>query len=256
MKTLHGNYIQIGDETYQLMWVASSTEQQVAERQPQIDLLRRGIGNLHQLSLHLSKAVDEGTSAFQHIAIANYREIALGMSNAMILLRAGSLADSLTLLRPVLEYILDIAYLGMWPNEVASYERKVQEHNAKLINGEPISRDPNLRMRFINIKTMTEKILANPDCSDITKGIVNQFNLLSNVAEHTSPERKNLSLRRPRDWENVVGQFELAVFYAINQIDCVDAGLSSIIMSDRELFAEFEQLREALYSTMSYEGHQ
>ena len=141
----------------------------------------------------------------------------------------------------------------MRPSEVESYEQKVVEHNATLIDGKAIARDPTLRLRFINFKTMITKIQRSPECSDIDRQMVIQYNLLSNVVEHTSPERKNLSLQRPKDWENALGQFELAVFYAVNQIHSVDAGLTAIIKQNGALSSEFDEVRETLNHTMKYD---
>ena len=206
-----------------------------------------------RIAVHLSEAVDDDTSPLQHIVIANYREIALGLSNALTLLRTGSLADGLTLLRPALEYMLDIAYLRAWPSEVEAYERKVVEHNFAMVDGKPVARDPTLRLRFINFKTMTKKIQTSPECTDVDKQMVIQYNLLSNVVEHTSPERKVLSLQRPEDWENALGQFELAVFFVVNQIHSVDAGIAGIIKQNSDLSSELDHIRETINHTMEYD---
>ena len=253
LKTLHGNYIQIDDETYLLAWVAADTKQQIDHTQPRFNLVRRAVGCLIRIAVHLSETVDNDTSTFQHIVIANYRDIALGLSNALTLLRIGSLADGLTLLRPALEYMLDIAYLRTRPCEVESYERKIAEHNATLVDGKPAARDPTLRLRFINFKTMTKKIQTSTEYTDVDKEMVTQYNLLSNVVEHTSPERKVLSLRRPEDWENALGQFVLAVFFAVNQIHGVDADLTAIIKQNCALSSEFDEIRETLNHTMEYD---
>ena len=242
--SLHDSYIRIDGELYLLARVTPETKRQLDKRAVRIDYLKHVVGCLRRCASHLRRSVNENTSEFQHIIVANYVE------NAKVLLGYGALADSLTLLRPSLEYMLDNEYLRMWPSEAASYHKKVMDHNAQVASGGPQARDPNYRMRFINVKTMTEKILKHEDCTDIQRIMVQQYNLFSNVVDHASPERKNLSLRRTEDWEKVIGQIELTAFYAVEQL-CSIAEVYSIIQQDDDLTKILGDIRASLYFMIS-----
>ena len=234
--------------------MAPRTKAQIEERQPRLAFIKQTVGTLLQVEVSFSKAVNQESSIFQHIVVANFREIAYGIRDAMLLLRSGSLASALALLRPPLEYMLDLVYLGMWPSAAESYEHKALEHNAKLVDGQSIPRDPTSRMRFMNVKTMITKIVKSESCPDIAKVMVDQFNLLSNVVEHTSPEKKNLWLNRPEDWGNVLGQFEITLLCAVYQIYDVEEGLRRVIDQEKELSLEFHRIRDTLNSMMGYDG--
>ena len=252
MKSLHGAYAQISGVDYLLTLVAPSVTQHCEDRRTRINLLRQASVCLFGIVTHLTKAVDQSTSPFQHIAIANFREVASGVSNALTLLQSGQLADSLTFLRLPLEYMLDIVYLSMFPNSVSSYEEKAMEHNAKLVDGATIVRDPTDRLRFLNVMTMNKKIQA-ADCPDTYKEMVRQYNLLSNVVGHTSPERKMLSLHRTQDWENALGQLEKTFSYVVDLICSVDRGLAKMIERDAALSTEIDNIRSEISAELTQE---
>ena len=52
----------------------------------------------------------------------------------------------------------------------------------------------------------------------------------------------------------VLGQFELAIFYAINQIYSADEQLLGVIEQDNALSSEFNQVRTTLNPMMSYDA--
>ena len=104
-------------------------------------------------------------------------------------------------------------------------------------------------MRFINSKTMIDKLRKHPDCTDVYRTMVDQYDLVSAVVEHTSPERKSLSLGRPNDWNNVIGVLENVIFSAFHTLDTADVGLSSVAALNQE----FVEVRILLYSEMNYQ---
>ena len=254
MKTRHGSYVQIDGESYHLTWVSPSTMEQISGLSPRLNLLRRATVSLIRAAVHILSINEDNQakrSEFQHIVVANFREIAQGMSNAMIHLATGSLADSLTLLRPALEYMLDNAYLELYPEAVGSYHVEVIKHNASLVEGRPIARNPKDQMRFMNASKMFRQVDVHEDASADHRKMVERWYLLSSVVEHTSPERKNLSLRRPTDWENTINEFEIATFLALNQICVVDDDLADVIEQDGELRTELDETRLALLAAMA-----
>ena len=248
MKTLHGDYIQIGSERYLLSWISPRTKVQVSSVNSRVQLLQRASGCLVEVTEAIYSGIDDQSSLFQRIVGLNYTDLVRSFSNSILLLRMGSLADSLTLVRPVLEYMLDIAYLSLCPDEVTLYESKAEAHNIRVEESGPVGRNPRGNMRFMNSGKMKEKILNHPDCSDIHREMVDRYNLVSAVVEHTSPERKTLSLGRPEDWDNVIGVLEQVVFFAFHMLYTVDVGLSSTASQNQE----FEDVRNLLYSTMNY----
>ena len=124
LKTLHGSYTQVGSEWYLLSWTSLRAKDQIEEIEPRIHLLQRASGCLVEVIGAISGEINHEYSLFQRIVFLNYTDIAGSFSNAISLLQTGSLADSLTLVRPVLEYLLDIAYLSLYPDEVELYESK------------------------------------------------------------------------------------------------------------------------------------
>ena len=247
MKTLHGNYIQIDSELYSLSWVSPRVKEQVGDFYPRVQLLRRASGCLVEVIGAIASEINNQSSLFQRIAVLNYTDVALSFSNAVLLLGTGSLADSLTLVRPMLEYMLDIAYLSLYPDAVALYESKAEEHNLRVAESGPATRSPT-SMRFINAKTMIKKLREHADCTDVYRMMVDQYNLVSAVVEHTSPERKTLSLRRHEDWGNVIGVLESVTFLVFNTLHTVDVTLSSTASRNHE----FDEVRILLYSKMGY----
>ena len=170
-----------------------------------------------------------------------------GLSNAVLLLGAGSLADALTLARPALEYMLDITYLRLYPEEVEFYESKADAHNLRIGESGPAARDPRHNMRFMRPAPMNKKIRNHPDCTEVHREMVNCYNLVSSVAEHTSPERKTLGLGRLRDWDNVIGLLENVTFFAFHTLDTFDGGLNA--GSTRS--PEFDDVKGLLYTEMN-----
>ena len=247
MKTLHGTFRKVGGETYLLTWVSPQIAQAVNSREARFDELRHATNYIVLAATHLGKHWPTNASDWHGIVITTYLEVARSIDDAFVMLKSGSLADSLTLIRPVIEYLLDVSFLKFYPGEVSSYEKKAREHNAELTKGLDAPRDSNRRMRFKNISTMNERILKHTDCTDIQRGMVEQYNLLSNVADHTSPERKNLLLNRRQDWENAIGQLERATFYVVEQISTIDPMLYGIIEQDEELSSGLKVFRARMY---------
>ena len=248
MKTLHGNYMQIDSEWYLLSWISPRVKDQVGDFYPRVQLLRRASGCLVEVTGAMHSEVMDQSTLFQRIIVLNYSDIARSLSNAILLLGMGSLADSLTLVRPVLEYMLDIAYLSLHPDEVVGYESKAEEHNLRVTECGPAARNPKDSMRFINSGRMNEKIRKHPDCTDVYRQMVNRYNLVSAVAEHTSPERKTLGLRRLEDWNNVIGVLEEVAFFAFHTLHTMDDAQKLVASLNRE----FEEVRILLYSEMDY----
>ena len=197
-----------------------------------------------EVTSELAKEINDQHSLFQRIVVLNYTDIALSFSNAILHLGSGSLADSLTLVRPVLEYMLDMANLRLYPDAVELYEAKVNAHNLRVAENGPVARDPRDNMRFINSKTMIDKIKKHPDCTEVYREMVDRYNLVSAVAEHTSPERKTLSLRRPDDWNNIIVVLEDVAFFTFDTLYTED-GTLGLAASGKQ---EFENVRILLQS--------
>ena len=244
MKTHHGNYVQIDSEFYLLSWVSSSVIEQVEDFRTRVDLLRKSAGCLAEVTGALTKEVNDQHSLFQRIVILNYTDIARSFGNAVLLLENGSLADSLTLARPVLEYILDVTYLSLYPEAVARYEAKAEDRNLLVAESGPAARNPRYNMRFMNAGRMKSKIENHPNCTDIHRNMLDRYNLVSSVAEHTSPERKTLSLRRRQDWHDVIVVLEDVAFYAFDTLYTADVVLSSVAAR----IQDFENVRTSLQS--------
>ena len=248
MKTLHGNYIPIGNEWYLLSWISPRVKDQVADFYPRVQLLRRASGCLVEVTGAIYSEINDQSSLFQRIVVLSYTDVALSVSNAILLLGRGSLADSLTLVRPVLEYMLDIAYLSLYPDEVGIYESKAEAHNLRVAESGPVASNARDNMRFINSKTMIAKLQKHPNCTDVYRMMVEQYNLVSSVVEHTSPQRKTLSLRRYEDWENAIGVLANVIFLVFHTLYAVDVALSSTASGNQE----FEEVRTLLFSEMGY----
>ena len=248
MKTLHGNYIRIGNEWYLLSWTPQRVKDRVSEFYPRVQLLRRASGCLVKVTEAIFSEIDDQSSLFQRVVVLSYTDVALSVSNAILLFGRGSLADSLTLVRPVLEYMLDIAYLSLYPDEVHIYESKAEEHNLRVAESGPAARNGRDNMRFINSKTMIAKLQKHPNCTDVHRMMVEQYHLVSAIVEHTSPERKTLSLRRHQDWENAIGVLVNAIFLVFYTLYTVDVALSSVASKNQE----FEEVRTLLFSEMGY----
>ena len=244
MKTRHGNYVQIDGEFYLLSWISLTVKEQVEEFRARVDLLRKSAGCLAEVTRALTNEVNDQHSLFQRIVFLNYTDIGRSFGNAVLLLENGSLADSLTLARPVLEYILDITYLSLYPEAVAQYEAKAEAHNLLVAEGGSAARNPRDNMRFMNSGRMKVKIKEHPDCTDIHQNMLDRYDLVSGVAEHTSPERKTLSLRRQQDWHNVIVVLEDVAFYAFDTLYTADELLSSVAARDQD----FEKVRASLQS--------
>ena len=114
---------------------------------------------------------------------------------------------------------------------------KVVEHNSQIVDGEPIPRhDPTESMRFKNTTRKLRKLREKGDLSQTESDMVDQFDLLSNVAEHPSPERLNISLvRQEWNWKNTFGELQRSASHAIKQLFNIDDGLGRIIENNKML---------------------
>ena len=230
-----------------LSWVPTAVIYRVEELSPRIDVLHTCSGCLIEVVESIGKNIDQSNSVLQRIVYLIYTDIVRSFANSVLLLQNGSLADSLTVTRPVIEYLLDIAYLTLFPDEISLYELKADEHNLSVAKNRPIPRDPTKNMRFINARRMKEKIRNHKHCPEIYREMILLYDLVSSVAEHTSPERKSLNLRRDGDWQNVILVLEDVARYAFNTLYTVDEGVRSIVSEDQE----FERLRAHFQSRVS-----
>ena len=247
-RQLHGTFYQEEGSDYLLSWVWGRTRRIVESLAPRLGLLRRAV-QWHDEALSAIRP-NEGIrlSEFERIVIENHRDVAHGLYSAQILIRCGSLADTLTLLRPAVENMLDLQYLKRWPESMHSYYEKIDEFGEKLAKdpNPSQSRDPRLVLRFMGIGPVRHRIEEQPDCSASEHAMIDQWYLLSNVAEHASPDRKALNRGTRQDWDNALGQFHNTLMLACEQLFTIDDGLHGKIEANGELVDKYRQITQEL----------
>ena len=246
--TLHRKYVEVQGEWYLLSWVAPRDKEHVDAQIGKIAVLRRASNCLREFSRSAYDEIDDQTCLFGRVVILSYIDMARSFDNSVMLLSIGSLADSLTLLRPVLEYLLDIVYLILHPEAVTQYEAKANKRNAMVAYRGSAPRSPRENMRFLNPKTMKDKIRKHEECTDIHLMMIDQYDLVSSVVEHTSPERKTLGLREVEHWSNVLGVLENVTFLTFHTLDAVEASISSSAFESEE----YREMKSLLYSMFAY----
>ena len=238
--TFHGH----DGADYLLSWVWGRTRFTVESLAPRLVIMRRAV-QWHDGALSAIRPRGEiGFNEFHKIVIENHRDMAQGLYSGLILIRCGSLADALTLLRPAVENMLDLQYLKRWPESVGSYYAKVDEFDEQLAKdpNPSRSRDPHLVLRFMGIGLVRDRINEQPDCSASEHAMIDQWYLLSNVAEHASPDREALNRGMRQDWDNALGQFHTTLMLACGQLFTIDDDFVEIISSNEILTEEYKRL--------------
>ena len=142
--------------------------------------------------------------------------------------------------------MIEIQYLKRHPSEVATYYEKVEKHNKQTQKeGKPIERRSNLRFEKIQSLKKTLKKSGNP--SEIENALISQWELLSNVVSHVTPELHTIAQAKPEwAWKNAFGELEQVTGSAIDQVHNVDQALGHLIDQAEEL--KFEERLRNLFS--------
>ena len=241
---MDGAFRRDGNADYLLSWVWGRTRWAVESYWPWLTVLRQAVEwHYGALSTVQSRGRRDATP-FQEIVIENHRDIAVSLYSAQVLIGCGSLADVLTVLRPAVEFMLDVQYLKRWPRHVSSYQDKALEYDRRLEEVGRVwqPRDPRLQLRFRSIGTIIKNLVEQDDYSPSEEWLVYQWNLFSNVAEHASPDRKHLNARSSEAWKNAILQFHNTVQLACHQLRTIDEDLADIIERDESLSADFQAL--------------
>ncbi len=195
-------------------------------------------------AVHLYWQNKSDLSRLAKIVSWNHFDIAHTLASAHVQLYCGFLVDALTVLRPAVEHMIDIQYFKRWPAELQQYQSKLDELMELLgqTQNRPIRRDPRQSGRFINAGKMCECI-RNDEPTEHEERLIYQWSLLSNIAEHVSPERHLMNLKFPDVWINAIGQTDMTARIACHQLYYADAEINAMIEDHAPLVRRFKKLR-------------
>ena len=193
---------------------------------------------------HLYWEDKDHLSPFGRIIAWNHFDIAHSLSSASVQLHCGFLADALTVLRPAVEHMIDIQYFKRRPSELNRYESKLDELKVWLSETQHgfTPRDPKWSLRFQSAGKMCEYIEADYP-TDHEQRLAYQWRLLSNIADHASPERHLINLKLPEFWINAIQQTDLTALMACHQIYNLVPEVRNMIEANDSLFSRFRTLR-------------
>ena len=237
-------YVRLGDKWYLLRFISDKTKKElVSHRLPQIDYLR-GLVECHRdAANYLKQNVTDETIKFQRIIILHHVSILILLKDAFSLLEGGSLAGSLILLRPAVEVMIEIQYFKRNPSEIAAYDAEVEKHNKQTrIERQPIERSGSIR--FKKIGKLMNALRTSEDLSELEDALIIQWELLSGLVSHVTPELHTIALTKPEwAWKMAFEALELVTRCAIDQVHNVDQALGHLIDQEEEELKVKERLR-------------
>lgn len=245
----NGEYVRLGDRWHLLVPLADATKSEIDGWRPQFDYLQGLIECHKEMALHLRRCVTGETTELQHIIIASHVSASVFLNDAFGLSQQGSLASSQILLRPVVEILLELQYLGKFPDEAGNYYGKVAQRNRRFVGGETLTGAKGT-LRFKSIGDIVESLqyASNSDQSELEQSLIEQWQSLSDVAAHTTPELLEIGQgRQLLAWDNTFGEIERATTGAIEQLFGIDQELCSLI--DQEPALRRTLLNLSLYGT-------
>lgn len=217
-------YLPSGNSWQALRTISAGTKRSVDGWRPQIDHLTELLECHRDAALYLRRRVHGKTTLFQHLVVANHLSASIFLKDSLHLVQIGSLASSTVLLRPVVEILLELQYLGRFPNETETYFDRIEKRKTRPSGGKA-AWSPLGTLRFKLVEEMIKSLKSRkghvPDSFD--EHLINQWQLLTDTAPNPSLELLGASKGgQQMEWRQTLGLLEQVAFDAARQLFEID----------------------------------